>query len=225
MNKVIPFSKHRERAQRQREQAVAWIARLDAGAQEQDLQDLRNWLAQDPEHLRLLMEYARLWDRMSLLEELSTIFSRAEFAEGAATHASQRRWLPLAMAATLLLAIGLWWFGSDTGQEGATETFRRSYDTLAGQQLKIDLEDGSSIVLNTRSHLDVEYDASARRIRLEDGEGLFQVAHDEKRPFQVYAGDRVIEAVGTAFPCTAVRTGAWMYWSAKARCSSTSLPA
>jgi transmembrane sensor len=63
----------------------------------------------------------------------------------------------------------------------------------------IDLEDGTIIVLNTDTQLQVEYSATARQIRLRRGEAHFDVAPDENRPFSVYAGSHVLTAVGTVF--------------------------
>jgi transmembrane sensor len=61
------------------------------------------------------------------------------------------------------------------------------------------LPDGSSFDLNTNSRVEVHYSQRSRVIRLERGEAYFKVAHDTHRPFWVYAGDRWVRAVGTAF--------------------------
>lgn len=200
MSKIIPFHKSsREQHQSVREAAVAWIARLDAGADAQDHAALRAWLAKDPQHLRVLMEFARLWDRMALLEELSTIFPYDEYSVQPRPSRARAYWLPLSAAAVLVLAVGLWWLLGAGFADPDPASFKQRYDTVAGEQLKVDLEDGSSIVLNTRTRLEVEFDARVRRIHLRDGEGLFQVSRDEQRPFQVLVDNRIIEAVGTAF--------------------------
>jgi transmembrane sensor len=45
----------------------------------------------------------------------------------------------------------------------------------------------------------VAYTAERRRVVLERGEGLFDVAKDKTRPFEVVVGDTVVRAVGTRF--------------------------
>ena len=61
------------------------------------------------------------------------------------------------------------------------------------------MQDGSSIILNTNSHVEVDYNQGSRRIRLLRGETFFDVAHDQTRPFLVFAGDGLVQALGTAF--------------------------
>ena len=53
--------------------------------------------------------------------------------------------------------------------------------------------------LNTRSRVEVNFTGAARDIRLLEGEALFTVARDPARPFTVYAGTNIIQAVGTQF--------------------------
>ena len=59
------------------------------------------------------------------------------------------------------------------------------------------------MVLNTATEATVRFDKAYREIELSEGEGLFQVAKDPKRPFIVRAGSVSVRAVGTVF---AVRT-------------------
>ena len=67
------------------------------------------------------------------------------------------------------------------------------------------LDDGSTVVLNTDSFVQVRFRKDRRDIILRKGEASFQVAHDAFRPFVVHAADGVaVKAVGTAF---AVREG------------------
>jgi len=61
------------------------------------------------------------------------------------------------------------------------------------------LPDGSVVTLNTDSLIEVQYTQTERTILLLRGEGHFEVAANEARPFLVCAGDQVVRAVGTAF--------------------------
>jgi transmembrane sensor len=61
------------------------------------------------------------------------------------------------------------------------------------------LADGSTVDLNARSSIRVEFSNSERRIELLDGQALFQVAKDKERPFIVRSGDATVRAVGTQF--------------------------
>ena len=53
--------------------------------------------------------------------------------------------------------------------------------------------------MNTDSYIEVDFTKGQRNIRLLKGEALFSVAHDERRPFLVFANDGIVRAVGTEF--------------------------
>ena len=73
------------------------------------------------------------------------------------------------------------------------------YATVTGEQSSIPLPDGSLVTLNTRSTMRVRYSDAYRDVHLGDGEALFDVAKDTRRPFRVITEQAVIEAVGTQF--------------------------
>jgi transmembrane sensor len=73
------------------------------------------------------------------------------------------------------------------------------YATEVGHRREQKLSDGSVIQLNTDSEVKVDYSQGHRIVRLLKGEAHFRVAHDESRPFDVYAGTSLIRATGTAF--------------------------
>jgi transmembrane sensor len=87
----------------------------------------------------------------------------------------------------------------DSGSPAATFT------TGPGQTDSVPLPDGSLAVLGPSTRLTVlaRYGAESRRVSLE-GEALFDVGHDEARPFAVRAGSAEITDLGTRF---SVRTG------------------
>jgi transmembrane sensor len=61
------------------------------------------------------------------------------------------------------------------------------------------LADGTGMVMDVGSEVDVRQSARRRDVRLTQGQVFFTVAHDPKRPFMVLAGHNVITDVGTAF--------------------------
>jgi len=73
------------------------------------------------------------------------------------------------------------------------------YSTDVGEQKPITLADGSRVLLNTDSRIQVNYSAQQREVFLLRGEAYFEVAHNAERPFLVYAGANMVRAVGTAF--------------------------
>ncbi len=108
-------------------------------------------------------------------------------------HAARRqpgrwRWAAAAVATIGTLAVISWQLLS--GQ---------TYSTTFGELRTVELTDGSTIQLSTRSTVKVAFSGEAREISLLAGEALFDVAPDATRPFRVHAGQHVIQAVGTQF--------------------------
>ena len=73
------------------------------------------------------------------------------------------------------------------------------YVSGVGERRVINLDDGSLVTLNTRSRMRVWMTSHGRDLELLEGEALFAVAHDPRRPFRVHVGNTVVEAVGTQF--------------------------
>ncbi len=74
-----------------------------------------------------------------------------------------------------------------------------TYQTGIGEQRSVLLADGSRVTLNTSSKIEVDLPTNHRSVKLLQGEALFEVTHDAKRPFDVYASNVVVRAVGTRF--------------------------
>lgn len=79
------------------------------------------------------------------------------------------------------------------------QNWQSDYHTAAGQQLSLELDDGSRLTLNTDTALAVHFSTQQRRIELLRGEAYFEVAPNKQRPFIVDGGDAEARAVGTAF--------------------------
>jgi transmembrane sensor len=71
--------------------------------------------------------------------------------------------------------------------------------TEVGQQQVRLLPDGTRLMLNTDSRVEVNYDRDARRVRLVHGEAWFDVSKRPTWPFIVNVGGREIRALGTSF--------------------------
>ncbi len=181
-----------------------------------------DWLNRSPEHLRVFLETLeterrlhridpqRLVEIRELLEARSadviplygntgqTSSDRAQGAGTAGNAASDRR----VSRHTRNVAVGL-------AAAAATLIFVALFSfhvfgplilvTGIGEQRTCKLEDGSVVVLNTDTRVQVDYSERVRNIRLLQGEALFIVEHNGNRPFIVTAGDATVRAVGTEF--------------------------
>jgi transmembrane sensor len=194
---------------RAREDASLWIARLDRGLTAEERRSLDEWLSADSSHPAALVELAALWDKTDVLGELAELFplERQALAKpramrfalaacavalaGVAAVVAPRLFTPRANPPPALVA------AQPAAQPAATQQY--VYDTAIGEQSTVRLSDGSTVTLNTDSSIEVRYDDAQRGVLLLRGEVYFEVAHDTARPFRVLAGDRMLEAVGTAF--------------------------
>ena len=196
MNNIYEFPRHDQRY----DEASVWIAKLDndLSAAEQDA--LQEWMAADQENKTVLLEMAALWDKMGDLSRLSDLFPEAAARPG-------RSWrFALAAAASVLISVlaGVWavtTLNSDIAPavHQATSASKTIYETGIGEQSTVHLADGTQLVLNTNSLVEVNYTDRYRLLMLERGEIHVQVAHDKARPLSVIAGDTIVKAVGTAF--------------------------
>jgi transmembrane sensor len=75
----------------------------------------------------------------------------------------------------------------------------KTYTTNVGEMRSFTLEDGSVVELNTRSKLRARFTAAERDVQLLEGEAIFKVAKNPRRPFRVFSGSAEIVAVGTEF--------------------------
>ena len=83
---------------------------------------------------------------------------------------------------------------------------------LDGQRTTVTLRDGTRISLNGGSRLQYasDFGEKHRDVFLE-GEGYFEVVHDDRRPFRVHAGTGIAEDVGTKFTVRAYPTDTAMH--------------
>ena len=87
----------------------------------------------------------------------------------------------------------------DAGVQTSVARAGRVYSTGVGQRLTIPLSDGSLVTLDTASAVRIRYTVGERSVDLMQGQALFKVAKHQLAPFQVYAGDQRITALGTVF--------------------------
>lgn len=209
MSNVIRFSDAKKARELASEKAGEFLARLDAGASPEDLGQIRQWLAEAPLHREVFLELAALWDQLTVLSALSEVFPLEEYAQGTAKTPQHRTW-QWAAAACLMLAVGTGWLlrgpAAEPTLDAASLDFaepdgvvQQFHETGIGEQATIVLPDNSKIILNTNTVIEVVYTANTRNIFLLRGESLFTVTKDASRPFRVYAGYRMVEAVGTTF--------------------------
>lgn len=188
-------------------EAAAWVARFDAGdVSAKDQVAFQEWLNRSALHREAIAEYGNLW---SEFDALGLLINTDEAGREAGARDDRpamleraRPWLAACAAAVIAVAGGALLFHPKPRDSAKTESHppaRLFYETTVGGQRTITLADGSSVILNTNSRLDVDFSDKRRDVHLMRGEAYFEVVHDKTRPFTVYANNYAVRDIGTAF--------------------------
>lgn len=191
-------------------EASYWVA---LSAEEMSVEDtvrFNEWLAADPLHQLAYQDATKFWKALDdipgekareldrYLDASTVVMPKAIPVERPGpTNVSTRKGVFSrrqvgAIAASLLLLAGTWWFSS-------AFHLTADYRTASGELRTVTLSDGTHVELGPQTSLSVAFDGDRRNVLLHEGEAFFQVAPDAARPFEVTAGQGTITALGTAF--------------------------
>jgi transmembrane sensor len=198
-------------------EASAWFIEFRAGDVNGDARlQFIEWLRRSPEHIHAYLEVSGVWaelptsDPEGKIDIVSLIARARNEADVIALtpdssrpsnigppaeprmlrHRPRRAVLAAAALAILASVTAIVWSVIDVGG---------SYSTGIGEQRTLQLSDGSTIELNARSKVRINFSERQREVSLLEGQALFRVAKDSRRPFVVRAGDAEVRAVGTEF--------------------------
>jgi transmembrane sensor len=170
--------------------AAAWLAREDRGLDAQEQAAMQAWLAETSLNRVTYLRMKAVWNQADRLAALRVpgrdLYPRPSWL------ASHGR---LLAAAGLLLALA----GAGAFHLLNRQPVPQIYATQVGGSQQVRLADGTRMELNTDTRVRAEVTSTSRTVTLDSGEAYFDVVHDEKRPFTVYAGNRRITDLGTRF--------------------------
>lgn len=202
--------------------AVDWHTRWERGCSAAEQAALQHWLDANPAHAAA---FARLDEGMAALRALPEAQTaqvgqghppspshvthhpgqavknaagpeRAGQAAGGWSSSiglqSRRSWL--AFCCVAFLAIGIGWHQWDQGR-----VFSAKYAVERGQRQTLALPDGSELILDAETQVQVAFYRDRREVRIKEGQVMFAVAPDSGSPFQVLAGPARVTVVGTRF--------------------------
>ena len=179
--------------------AMDWHIRLMSGsASRREVAQFERWLGESPANAKAYARLVDIWDEMELLSDASVVregLTVPAHEESSTQVAFMRSPLSAisamaaAVCAVVVVTISVQYPYSDDD----------IYRTAVGQREVVELPDGSIIMLNTASAVDVDFADDGRRVTLLDGQASFKVAKDAERPFIVFAGEGSIRALGTEF--------------------------
>lgn len=124
--------------------------------------------------------------------------SKVEILERAKQRRLKKKIIGSSILTLCTMLFGLYWYNPAYQKQ--------NFMTRLGEQRNIQLNDGSSITLNTNTYIQVEDRLRSREIILRKGEASFHIKHFEnkffslfERTFQVTAGNLFIIDIGTVF--------------------------
>lgn len=175
------------------DQAVRWLVELQAGTESESLRHAwENWRQEDPEH-------ERAWQQIeSVNERLKGLPGSLSLAVLAGPKKSGRR-RALKLLGVIAAAGAAGWVAKDAR---LIRDWGADFATGVGERRTVQLVDGTSVVLNTDSAIDVIFDGARRRVRLVRGEIMVTTAVDRQSPpraFLVETGEGTLRAIGTRF--------------------------
>lgn len=181
-------------------EAAKWFVRVNTREPDaEELIDWQRWLMADEAHRRAFAKFEELWQTIGQTEQHSVVSAGSGDASPAIPRQLKRRGWPLALAATVLVAIvGTLWLlpvKNPSSQLPASAVA----ETRTAEKRTYSLPDGSRVDVGASTRILVDFSDVSRSVIIESGEAYFQVAHDRTRPFVVHAGSSTITAVGTAF--------------------------
>jgi transmembrane sensor len=203
-------------------QAAQWYARLhasDCSAAERSA--FKAWLAGDPRReqayksvidaaslisdqlgsdprMRSLVSSALVKPQEVLAETAGEIPTTSSFARHAGASASFR------YSAALVICFGVVAFFTFAGGQHVDVSPSEIYANNSLDKQRIELNDGSVVYLDVGAKLTVSMNQHERRLGLDTGRALFEVAHDKSRPFSVSTSGTSVVALGTRFQVEAV---------------------
>jgi len=186
------MDKHSDRVA---QQAAEYYAKR-RGATPSDRRERDQWLHEDPMHAQAYADFQRIWDRTGDVAgdpELQAMKLRDMAAVRRNRWLQPRRFLAIAASLVVFLGAGYMVLGLQRLPSPVTLA------TEIGERRTEVLSDGTTIVLNTDSSVEVAYADGKRSVDLLRGEAQFDVAKNPARPFVVTVGGAAVTALGTSF--------------------------
>lgn len=176
------------------DEAISWQLRLGSGeARPDDEAAFAHWHAAHSEH-------ARAWSQLGMLDR-SLASAGPKPARNALLRSpreARQKVRRIAGTGLSLLLVGALLLGVGNRYTPVRYAFS-DLVTGTGEQRELRLPDNTLLQLNSRTAVDVRFDAEERRIVLRSGEIMVETAHGDSRPFIVETDDGRLRALGTRF--------------------------
>ena len=188
-------------ASRIEREAIAWFTRLNGEPAPVDRRDFERWRTASPAHDAAFRQVEAMWQAVErpgsavAAEEQDKLAVYLEAMDDARARRREGK-RRLAVAGALMVMV----LGAAAWLEypNALQNLRADYATARGERRTVELGDGSTVLLDADSALDVTFTAGERRVTLLRGNAFFAVT-SSPIPFVVEAREGKTVVHGTAF--------------------------
>lgn len=181
--------------------ANRWLMAHDRGLTHEEVSAFEEWLAGSPSNAEAWDRATRMWSAFDGTPDPDLAAMREEAYSYRKPVWSRLPAQAAAVVAVVSISLGGWYLAQQywaPSPQVASAAPSQHYSADLDRR-QIALLDGSKILLDARSALDVRLTKDRRDISLTAGRAYFQVAHDPSRPFVVTAAGHAITDVGTEF--------------------------
>lgn len=180
------------------QQVDRWLELEKQGINQQQALALQDWLDTDSKHVLAYQESKQVELLLSQFSEqgIQSLEQSVTTTHQTATRTSQSSWAIAACFA--LLSVCLFsYLNWPTPLNSAA--FQANYQTKRGEITDIKLPDQSTLTLDAKASISVNFDNEQRVNKLLKGRVVFDVASDKTRPFVIETGNSTITVLGTRF--------------------------
>ena len=170
------------------DQALDWLIVMDSPSAQQS-QQFNEWLEASALHAEAYAKARAIWEGPQVAECAQHLAARP--AKVTVLARLRPHWKPLATAAVLIL--GLFSFSN------LPMRLQADHLTVVGERQRVQLEDGSKVLLNTNSAFSSTINDRQRVARLYQGEAFFEVPAHLGQPLEIDAGPVKASVHDTAF--------------------------
>ena len=169
------------------DQALDWLITLECASEEQKVA-FDAWLNADPSHAQAFAEASAIWNGHSVLAAAHTLHTQQTPSR---LKRISRHWKHVAAAAVLVLTVGTY--------SNMPMRLQADHLTVIGERQRLQLEDGSKVLLNTNSAFSSKVVNAQANARLYQGEAFFEIPANLEFPLQLDAGPVRVSVRDTAF--------------------------
>ena len=169
-------------------QARWWVVHMDLHSEDTAVRTrFETWLAKDVDHAVAYHQSKNLWS------DMASAFDIGDQDGHPAPHPPAGRRHYRIYGTILCVVIPLLWFLPELNW------YMADYTNETPHQKKIALADGTTVTLDSKSAVNVDYREGLRQISLVAGQAFFDVQPNAQNPFVVRTGRVAARALGTAY--------------------------